>query len=169
MFLNKCKASTRTTATWASKRGWFDGFTSDSALLYIPLYSFIFIFLYIPSKSFQFLNFQFPISNFFDHVKVFNKALPKATAYGGIKSNVLFYHIPIPDLLRNTSLVYKRWHSIIAADTFSTYRKNYFRYKIATSTEKQSMLETLREGYNMGPLFTALHRDNMRDRIEIWR
>ena len=81
----------------------------------------------------------------------------------------IFYHIPIPDLLRNTSLVCKRWHSIIAADTFSTYRKNYFRYKIATSTEKQSMLETLREGYNMGPLFTALHRDNMRDRIEIWR
>ena len=42
----------------------------------------------------------------------------------------IFYHIPMPDLLRNTSLVCKHWHAIIATNTFSAYRKNYYKYKI---------------------------------------
>ena len=81
----------------------------------------------------------------------------------------IFYHIPILDLLRNTSLVCKRWHSIIAAETFSTYRKNYFRYKVASPTERGLWL-TFRDQYptrgfggrrDIGPLLDALHRDNM--------
>lgn len=80
----------------------------------------------------------------------------------------IFYHIPIPDLLRNTSLVCKQWHSIIAASSFSTYRKDYYKYKIASPIEKRSMLgdstvATSQEGANRGPLLTALHIPNMHD------
>ena len=73
----------------------------------------------------------------------------------------IFYHIPIPDLLRNTSLVCRRWHSIIAASTFSTYRKNYYKYKIASPFERRGMLALPHKSANTGPLIAALHRDNM--------
>jgi len=49
----------------------------------------------------------------------------------------IFYHIPMPDLLRNTSLVCKHWHAIIATNTFSAYRKNYYKYKIDPEQAKR--------------------------------
>ena len=92
-------------------------------------------------------------------------------SFTGLPNEVLeliFYHIPLPDLLRNTSLVCKKWHSIISATNFSTYRKGYYRYKMASSVEKQRMLHrqinaegnwTLVEpDASMGPLVIALHK-----------
>lgn len=65
---------------------------------------------------------------------------------------IIFAHIPLPELLKSTSRVCKHWNKIISNEKFLYFKKSYYRVINKNKDEHSSLTSTIEEGLqNLGP------------------
>ena len=65
---------------------------------------------------------------------------------------IIFAHIPLPELLKSTSRVCKHWNKIISDEKFLYFKKSYYRVINKDQDELASLTSTIEEGLqNLGP------------------